>query len=127
MGLYNAYRTPIKFKKEYLLEKFQKKEAQAIAFSEKIEDLEDEFSIGSNNWAVSGAKTASGYPLLANDPHLKLSFPSVWLEMHLNAPNLNTYGVVFPGAPGIIIGFNDHIGWGVTNAGRDVLDYYELK
>ena len=83
--------------------------------------------IGSNNWAVSGEKTASGYPLLANDPHLKLSFPSVWLEMHLIAPNLNTYGVVFPGAPGIIIGFNDHIGWGVTNAGRDVKDWYSIE
>ncbi len=97
-----------------------------------LEDLgalyeKSDVQIGSNNWAVSGAKTASGYPLLANDPHLKLSFPSVWLEMHLNAPNLNTYGVVFPGAPGIIIGFNDHIGWGVTNAGRDVKDWYSIE
>ncbi|MFT4969465.1 MAG: penicillin amidase [Chitinophagales bacterium] len=83
--------------------------------------------IGSNNWAVSGAKTVSAYPLLANDPHLKLSFPSVWVEMHLNTPDLNTYGVVFPGAPGIIIGFNDYIGWGVTNAGRDVKDWYSIE
>jgi penicillin amidase len=82
--------------------------------------------IGSNNWALSGEKTASGYPLLSNDPHLKLSFPSVWLEMHLSSPNVNTYGVVFPGSPGIIIGFNDFIGWGVTNAGRDVKDWYEV-
>lgn len=82
--------------------------------------------IGSNNWALSGEKTASGYPLLSNDPHLKLSFPSVWIEMHLSSPNVNTYGVVFPGAPGIIIGFNDYIGWGVTNAGRDVKDWYEV-
>ncbi len=83
--------------------------------------------IGSNNWAVSGEKTVSAYPLLANDPHLKLSFPSVWVEMHLNTPDLNTYGVVFPGAPGIIIGFNDYIGWGVTNAGRDVKDWYSIE
>lgn len=83
--------------------------------------------IGSNNWAVSGEKTKSGYPLLANDPHLKLSFPSVWIEMHLSTPEVNTYGVVFPGAPGIIIGFNDYIGWGVTNAGRDVKDWYEIE
>ncbi|MFT5306375.1 MAG: penicillin amidase, partial [Chitinophagales bacterium] len=69
----------------------------------------------------------SAYPLLANDPHLKLSFPSVWVEMHLNTPDLNTYGVVFPGAPGIIIGFNDYIGWGVTNAGRDVKDWYSIE
>lgn len=83
--------------------------------------------IGSNNWAVDGEKTKSGYPLLANDPHLKLSFPSVWVEMHLNTPELNTYGVVFPGAPGIVIGFNDYIGWGVTNAGRDVKDWYTIE
>jgi penicillin amidase len=82
--------------------------------------------IGSNNWALSGEKTASGYPLLSNDPHLKLSFPSVWIEMHLSTPDVNTYGVVFPGAPGIIIGFNDYIGWGVTNAGRDVKDWYTI-
>lgn len=83
--------------------------------------------VGSNNWALSGDKTASGFPLLANDPHLKLSFPSVWIEMHLVCPDLNTYGVVFPGAPGIIIGFNDYIGWGVTNASRDVKDWYEIE
>lgn len=83
--------------------------------------------IGSNNWAVSGKKTASGYPMLANDPHLRLTFPSVWVEMHLHSPEVNVYGVVFPGAPGIVIGFNDHIGWGVTNAGRDVKDWYEIE
>lgn len=100
--------------------------------AENIQDLgalyeKSDVQIGSNNWAVSGEKTLSGYPMLSNDPHLRLSFPSVWLEMHLNAPNLNTYGVVFPGAPGIIIGFNDHIGWGVTNAGRDVKDWYTIE
>ncbi|MCB9257356.1 MAG: penicillin acylase family protein [Chitinophagales bacterium] len=95
----------------------------------ELSTLQDkpDVQIGSNNWAVSGEKTASGFPLLANDPHLKLSFPSVWIEMHLNTPDLNTYGVVFPGAPGIVIGFNDYIGWGVTNAGRDVKDWYEIE
>ena len=87
----------------------------------------NDVQIGSNNWAIDGEKTSSGYPMLANDPHLKLSFPSVWIEMHLNTPDLNTYGVVFPGAPGIIIGFNDYIGWGVTNAGRDVKDWYSIE
>ena len=87
----------------------------------------DDVQIGSNNWALSGEKTASGYPLLANDPHLKLTFPSVWIEMHLSTPEVNTYGVVFPGAPGIIIGFNDNIAWGVTNSSRDVKDWYEIE
>lgn len=83
--------------------------------------------IGSNNWVLSGKKTTSGYPLLANDPHLALTFPSIWLEMHLHTPESNTYGVALPGAPAIIIGFNDHIGWGVTNAGRDVKDWYTVE
>jgi penicillin amidase len=82
---------------------------------------------GSNNWAVSGSKTKSGKPILANDPHLDLTLPSVWFEMQMNTPGMNVYGVSFPGCPGIIIGFNDHIAWGVTNAGRDVRDYYEIK
>ena len=82
---------------------------------------------GSNNWAVSAAKTASGYPILANDPHLNLSLPSVWFEIQLNAPNLNVYGVTLPGAPTVIIGFNESIAWGVTNGASDVLDYYRVE
>jgi penicillin amidase len=83
--------------------------------------------IGSNNWAVSGKKTASGYPILANDPHLNLTLPSIWYQIQLNAPGINTYGVSLPGAPGVIIGFNKDIAWGVTNVAADVLDYYQIK
>ena len=82
---------------------------------------------GSNNWAVSGSKTKSGKPILCNDPHLQLMLPSIWYEMHLNAPGLNVYGATLPGSPAVIIGFNDSISWGVTNAGRDVRDWYRLK
>lgn len=82
---------------------------------------------GSNNWAVSGKKTKSGFPILSNDPHLELSFPSVWYEMHLVTPGMNVYGATFPGSPNVIIGFNDNISWGVTNAQRDVRDYYEIE
>lgn len=81
---------------------------------------------GSNNWVVGGKKTASGVPILCNDPHLELSFPSIWYEMQITTPNLNVYGVSFPGSPNIIIGYNDSIAWGVTNAQRDVRDYYEI-
>ena len=84
-------------------------------------------SNGSNNWAVSGSKTQSGAPILCNDPHLGLNLPSLWYEMQISTPTFNTYGVSFPGAPSIIIGFNDSIVWGVTNAGRDVKDYYEIQ
>lgn len=82
---------------------------------------------GSNNWVVAGSKTASGSPILCNDPHLELSLPSIWYEIQLQTPQSNTYGVSLPGSPFIIIGFNDSIAWGVTNAQRDVKDYYEIK
>ena len=82
---------------------------------------------GSNNWAVSGKKTKSGAPILCNDPHLGLNLPSLWYEMQISTPTFNAYGVSFPGAPSVIIGFNDNCAFGVTNGGRDVRDYYEIK
>lgn len=82
---------------------------------------------GSNNWAVSGAKTQSGRPILCNDPHLGLNLPSLWFEIQLHTPQYNVYGVSFPGAPAVIIGFNDSCSWGVTNAGRDVKDYFNIR
>ena len=81
---------------------------------------------GSNNWAVSGAKTKSGNPILANDPHLGLSLPSIWYVVQLHGPHVNVLGATFPGAPNVIIGFNDSIAWGVTNAPRDVVDWYKI-
>ena len=83
--------------------------------------------VGSNNWAVSGKRTASGYPLLANDPHLTLTLPSIWLEMHLESPSVSVYGVTLMGAPGVIIGYNQAVAWGVTNVGPDAWDYYHLR
>ncbi len=82
--------------------------------------------IGSNNWAISGDKSASGHPILCNDPHLPLSMPSIWYEIQIHTPHLNIYGVSLPGSPGVIIGFNEHIAWGVTNVGHDVSDWYLL-
>lgn len=87
----------------------------------------DEF-VGSNNWVVSGKLTKSGKPLLADDPHLGLRTPSIWYATHLvlsgEYEQMNVMGVTFPGAPGIIIGHNDKIAWGVTNTGPDVQDLY---
>ena len=84
-------------------------------------------NIGSNNWAVAGTRTVTGMPLLANDPHLGLSLPSIWYEIQLSVKKNPVYGVTIPGAPGITIGFNEDIAWGVTNAGRDILDFYTLS
>ncbi|MBN9483736.1 MAG: hypothetical protein BGO70_09035 [Bacteroidetes bacterium 43-93] len=82
---------------------------------------------GSNNWALSGSRTRSGAPILCNDPHLGLNLPSLWYEVQLEAPGINVYGVSLPGAPGVVIGFNDHISWGFTNNYRDVKDFYAIK
>ena len=82
--------------------------------------------VGSNNWAISGKNTLSGNPILCNDPHLSLSLPSIWIEAQLITPAYNAYGVSFPGFPGIIIGFNEHIAWGETNVGQDVQDLFNI-
>lgn len=82
---------------------------------------------GSNNWAVSGSKTKTGSPILCNDPHLGLNLPSLWFEMQLSTPTFNAYGATFPGAPSVIIGYNDSCAFGFTNGGRDVRDYYEIQ
>jgi penicillin amidase len=81
----------------------------------------------SNNWVVSGKHTVTGKPLLANDPHLLATAPSIWYMVHLSAPGLRVAGVTAPGGPGVIIGHNDRIAWGMTNVGPDVQDLYEEK
>jgi penicillin amidase len=80
--------------------------------------------IGSNNFVVSGAYTASGKPLLANDTHLQLSIPALWYVIHLTAAGSNVEGFALPGAPLVIIGHNDRIAWGFTNSNVDVEDLY---
>jgi penicillin G amidase len=84
----------------------------------------NEVQPGSNAWAVSGSRSASGKPILANDPHLDWSVPSEWLMVHLKAPDLDVTGVTLPGVPGVIIGHNRRIAWGMTNLGFDVQDLY---
>lgn len=84
-------------------------------------------NIGSNNWAVAGSRTVTGKPMLAGDPHLQLYLPSIWYEMQLTSPTVNVYGATLPGSPCVIIGFNDKAAWSVTNAGRDVRDWYTVK
>lgn len=84
-------------------------------------------SRNSNCWAVSAKKTKSGKPILCNDPHLSLSLPSIWYELQLSGGGENVYGVSIPGTPGVIIGFNNNIAWGVTNGSTDVKDWFKLK
>jgi penicillin amidase len=85
----------------------------------------DDVAVGSNNWAVSPRRTATGHALLAGDPHLSLTLPSIWYEAHLVVPDsLDVYGVTLLGAPLPPIGFNRDAAWSATNTGADVADYY---
>lgn len=79
---------------------------------------------GSNNWVVDGSRTATGKPLLANDPHLTVAMPSVWFEVHLSCPEYEASGVALPFAPGVVIGHTAHHAWGFTNVTGDVQDLY---
>lgn len=80
--------------------------------------------LGSNNWVVNGTRSASGKPLLANDPHLGLTAPPVWYFAHLSVAGQNVIGATLPGVPAIVLGRNDRIAWGFTNTGPDVQDLY---
>ncbi|MFV1980739.1 MAG: penicillin acylase family protein [Rhodothermia bacterium] len=81
---------------------------------------------GSNNWAVTGARSISGQALLAGDMHLELTLPAVWYEIHLATPSMNTRGVLIPGAPLPVEAFNERFGWTFTNTGADQIDHYQL-
>lgn len=85
-------------------------------------------AVGSNNWAVAPSRSSTRNALLAGDPHLDLTLPSVWYEMHIVVPGkIDAAGVGFPGMPGVVIGFNRNIAWTFTNTGSDVHDFYEEK
>ncbi len=78
----------------------------------------------SNNWVLAPSRTATGRPILANDPHLQIEFPSAWYEMHLVAAGLDVIGVTIPGVPFVVIGHNARVAWGFTNSGADVQDLF---
>jgi penicillin G amidase len=79
----------------------------------------------SNDWVISGKRTADGKPILANDPHLQPAAPGIWYLTHLSTPDMRVSGVTFPGVPGIVLGHNADIAWGATNVGPDVQDLYK--
>lgn len=79
---------------------------------------------GSNNWVVSGARSASGKPMVANDMHLSLTVPGIWYTADLEAGDFHASGVSLPGVPFIVVGHNAHVAWGFTNSTADVQDLY---
>ena len=80
--------------------------------------------IGSNNWVLNGTRTDTRHPLLANDPHLKLSVPALWYFVRIEAPGLKVAGASMPALPGVVLGQNENVAWGFTNTGPDVQDLY---
>lgn len=108
-----------------------------FAFAEKDEAIRkssleqigfyQEFNAASNNWVISGKRTLDGKPILANDPHLDASAPSIWYLTNLSTPETRVSGVTFPGVPGIVLGHNEFIAWGATNLGPDVQDLFIEK
>ncbi len=83
--------------------------------------------IGSNSWVISGKKSKSGFPLLANDPHMSFSMPGIWYEAHLHTPEFEMYGHFLPIIPFAILGHNRHHGWGITMSMADDVDFYKEK
>jgi len=100
--------------------------AQALSVAQRI-PFGANNGLGSNNWVIDGSKSATGKPMLANDPHLGIQMPSIWYEMGLHGGDYDVVGATFPGAPGVVIGHNAQISWGVTNLGPDVQDIYLEK
>lgn len=92
----------------------------------KSEDDKEKDLNGSNNWALAPRKTANGFALLANDPHLNLTLPNIWYELEIHTPEMSVHGASIPGLPFVVIGFNEFIAWGTTNSGQDVLDWYRI-
>jgi penicillin G amidase len=130
LHLYNAFRTPIHFTPDELAPGYRGNEQAAAkigAWSSTptaIELSEERNSIGSNNWVVSGSRTPTGFPLLANDPHRIQGVPSLRYWVHLVAPGWNVIGAGEPSLPGVSIGHNEDGAWGLTIFGTDMEDLY---
>ena len=124
LGLYNAYRNELVFQKSDFGEKDEDAVMNTNNKPEKDLFLQSQEMEGSNNWIVAGSKSASGYPLLANDPHRKIAVPSLRYIVHLVAPGWNVIGGGEPEIPGVSIGHNEKGAWGLTIFETDGEDLY---
>ena len=109
-------------------ERLMKEAISVISSLDTLEALGVTSFSGSNNWAVSGSRTATGKPILSNDMHLSFGSPGIWMQMHQVIPGkLNVTGVVVPGEPFVVAGHNDKIAWGMTNLMVDDIDLFAEK
>ena len=126
LGLYNSYRTPVKFEPEDVLPAYRTSDLASYAAlnDEECEEIPDPMWAGSNNWVVNPTLTENGHAYMANDPHRTLSVPSLRYMVHLSAPGWNVIGGGEPEIPGVSIGHNDHGAWGLTVFRTDGEDLY---
>ncbi|MFN3997050.1 penicillin acylase family protein [Algoriphagus sp.] len=132
---YQAFRRGVSFRPEDILTSFRREEkefekATALLEEELTFTLEsDAFAQGSNNWVISGEKSVSGFPIMANDPHRLQAIPSLRYWVHLNAPGWNVIGAGEPAIPGVSIGHNEHGAWGLTifSTDNEDLKVYDLN
>lgn len=127
LELYDAFRAPMDFRPEDIVDPAAR--APQTATGNRANDFDEDVTtrpedIGSNNWAVSGARTPSGFPLLMNDPHRTQGAPSLRYWVHLVAPGWNVIGGGEPVLPGVSIGHNEYGAWGLTIFGADSEDLY---
>ncbi|MGK0619091.1 penicillin acylase family protein [Meiothermus cerbereus] len=99
---------------------------QVVRFSEELSYAPRNLEQGSNNWVLSGSRTTTGKPMLANDPHLRLQNPALWYIADLQGPSYRAIGATIPGVPGVFLGRNDRVAWGATNVRPDVMDLFVL-
>jgi len=132
---YEAFRKGVSFRPEDIVTSFRREEkefekATALQQEELTFTLEsDAFAQGSNNWVISGEKSESGFPIMANDPHRLQALPSLRYWVHLNAPGWNVIGAGEPVIPGVSIGHNEHGAWGLTifSTDNEDLKVYDLN
>jgi len=129
LDLYLAYRTPIKFTPDELVSEFRRQPDVLVRMDHAVAAPSFDPSprpqdIGSNNWVVAGKLTASGFPLMMNDPHRVIQVPSLRYWVHLVAPGWNVIGAGEPSLPGVSIGHNEYGSWGLTIFGTDSEDLY---
>ncbi|MFZ1080488.1 MAG: penicillin acylase family protein [Candidatus Kryptoniota bacterium] len=106
------------------LDNFLHANSDALNF---ISGVKSPDGIGSNNWTISSSKTNTGSAILCNDPHLALSLPAKWYLVSISSPSLRVMGVTLPGTPGVVIGRNENISWGMTNVMADDADFYFVQ
>lgn len=124
---FSEWATGLDFTSATFKEQITKSVTSVLSVVAEAGDPTGEFSLGSNHWAVSPAKSGNGHAMLANDPHLSLQMPSLWYEIHVVSPSYHVYGASLAGVPAVLIGRNDHIAWGLTNVGIGVADFYVEK